>query len=68
MDRVSSAIAFFMGALITVLAYLGGQLLEVQKEIRNELQTLNRLLEERIECVPLVYDDKAELRVGKKKQ
>lgn len=45
----------------------GLELIEVQKEIRNEIQAASAVVENRISCVELVYDGKAELSVHGKK-
>jgi len=41
---------------------------ETHKEIRNEIQALTLAITERIECVPLVWEGKTEVKVTGKKQ
>lgn len=38
---------------------------ETQKEIRNELQTLNTTLIDRIQCIPKVFEGTVDLKIGR---
>lgn len=57
--------AVWTGTFTYAFILASSQKLETEKEIRNELQMLNKNLVERIECIPLVFEKSAELKVGK---